>query len=140
MEVMKVHPDATLPTRGTPYSAGLDLYALEDTRLFRGETTVVRTGIAIALPPNTVALIRDRSSLGRKGIVVSGGVVDLDYRGQILVCLNMLNIDGPQGTLIQKGERIAQLLIVPVVWEEVEEVYSLPETQRGDGGFGSTGK
>lgn len=128
----KLHPDAKL-TRGSEWAAGYDLYATES-GVVRDSTQKFHTGIAVEIPPGYVGLIRDRSSLGSKGIVVSGGVIDSDYRGEILVCLTSLCYDRNQ--TVRVGDKIAQLVIVPCFQGEPTEVEALSETTRGTKGFG----
>jgi dUTP pyrophosphatase len=137
IEVVRVSPDAVLPTRAHPDDAGLDLYNLDDVLLEPGEGKVVKTGIALALPPGHVGLVADRSSLGKRGIKTAGGVIDAGYRGEIHIVL--WNISGASVQL-KRGERIAQLLILPVATPAVSEVSTLDETSRGTKGFGSSGK
>lgn len=137
LNILRVSQEATLPTRAHPDDAGLDLYGLEDVLLESGEGRVAKTGIAVALPEGFVGLVADRSSLAKKGIKTAGGVIDAGYRGEIHICL--WNISG-EAIQLKKGERIAQLLIIPIATPAVREVQSLDETQRGTRGFGSTGK
>ncbi|MEO7161709.1 MAG: dUTP diphosphatase [Bdellovibrionia bacterium] len=136
LKILRVNADAVLPTRAHPDDAGLDLYGLEDVFLEAGQGKVAKTGIALALPKGHVGLITDRSSLAKKGITTAGGVIDAGYRGEIQVVL--WNIS-PTPVQLKRGERIAQLLILPIATPVVAEVASLDETQRGLGGFGSTG-
>ncbi|MBI3553624.1 MAG: dUTP diphosphatase [Elusimicrobia bacterium] len=133
----KLDPKAVLPTRAHPDDAGLDLYALEDAELSPGDGKVVRTGVAVAVPAGHAGLICDRSSMARRGLKTAGGVIDAGYRGELGVVL--WNISG-QVQKIAKGERIAQLLIMPAATPAVREVPSLDATARGAKGFGSTGK
>lgn len=135
--VKKMHPDATLPTRAHPDDAGLDLYALEDGVLPSGGGLVARTGIAIALPEQTVGLVADRSSMAKRGVKTSGGVIDAGYRGEIHIVLRNIT---PEVIRFTRGERIAQLLILPCLTPAVYESQDLGETHRGAKGFGSTGK
>lgn len=135
--ILRVSQEATLPTRAHPDDAGLDLYNLEDILLEAGEGKVARTGIALALPPQHVGLVADRSSLAKKGIKTAGGIIDAGYRGEIHIVL--WNISGSPVHL-KKGERIAQLLIIPIATPAVTEVTTLDDTSRGTKGFGSTGK
>ena len=136
MQVTTLHPDATIPTRGSEYAAGLDLYADHGDTINPGERVLIGTGIAIALPPFTAGLIWPRSGLATKqGVDVLAGVVDADYRGEVRVAL--IN-HGAEPVDIEPGDRIAQLLIQPLAMVDVEVVDELPETARGDGGFGST--
>lgn len=137
LKVKLLSQTAKLPTRGTSGAAGLDLYA--DLGGEGNETafSLIPTGIAIAIPPGYVGLIRDRSSLAKHGFFVVGGVIDSDFRGNIQV---MLRCAGDWKISIEHGQRIAQLLIVPCPQLEVVEVTELDATERGAGGFGSTGR
>ncbi len=138
-------PDATdlpLPSYQTDGSAGVDLYAAvkKPITLQPGERALVPTGIRIALPQGYEAQVRPRSGLAiRHGIslVNAPGTIDSDYRGEIQVIL--INL-GQQPFTIQRGERIAQMVIAPVTRVEWEQVSELPPTTRGDGGFGHTGR
>lgn len=149
---MKLKIKAVSPKIGTeipfPYyasagAAAMDLHACIDEAVLlkAGERCTVPTGIAIALPDaGYVALVFARSGLGiKKGICLSNGVgvIDSDYRGEIAV--GLLNTSGSDYR-IQPGERVAQLAVVPVVQAELEQVDELDETERGAGGFGSTGR
>jgi dUTP pyrophosphatase len=136
MPVKKLSPHATLPTRNNPTDAGLDLYAAEDKEIKDQCGEMIKTDIAISLPPNTVGMICDRSGMGKKGFKVHGGIVDVPYRGSVNVIL--WNHSG-QTQSIKKGDRIGQLLVIPLLFPELEEVDSLDETERGDKGFGSSG-
>jgi dUTP pyrophosphatase len=137
LPVKKLSPEAVLPTRAHADDAGLDLYALEDATLADGEGKIVKTGVAVALPAGHVGLISDRSSMAKRGLKTAGGVIDAGYRGELGVVL--LNLSGkPQS--VAKGERIAQLLIFEVATPAVLEVKELDATERGDKGFGSTGR
>jgi len=137
INVLKVSPEATLPTRAHADDAGLDLYCLEDVILTPQKGKTTRTGIAIALPKGFVGLVADRSSMAKKGVKIAGGVIDAGYRGEIHVVL--WNISNEE-IRVQRGERIAQLLILPVATPQVREVNALDETERGAKGFGSSGK
>lgn len=137
VRVLRVSGEAVLPTRAHPDDAGLDLYALEDVLLEPGQGKAAKTGIAIALPVGHVGLVADRSSLAKKGVKTAGGVIDAGYRGEIHIVLWNISQAAVQ---LKKGERIAQLLILPIWTPAVAEVDSLDETQRGTKGFGSTGK
>ena len=143
LKIKKLNPIAILPTRGSEGAAGLDLYAclekpvtLEPRELYK-----IPTGVAIALPDrNTVGLVFARSGLGMKhGISLSNavGVIDSDYRGELVV--GLCNLSGDPYTLAP-GERFAQLVVMPLLQTELEETDDLGETARGTGGFGSTGK
>ena len=136
-EVKLLHDSAKPPTKGHMYDAGWDLYAFETISIPAGATVLVSTGIAMSIPKGYAGLIWDRSSVGVKGIHRHAGVIDSEYRGEVKVCLH----NTTQETYhIEKGDRIAQLLIqeVPTFIQHV--VKELDSTERGDGGFGSTGK
>jgi dUTP pyrophosphatase len=139
MKVVRMNKDIPLPAYETPGSAGMDLRAAIPALLAPGARTVVPTGLKMAIPPGFVGLVCGRSGLAAKyGVVTipSPGVIDSDYRGDARI--TMLNL-GQQLHEIDVGDRIAQLLIVPVTQIEWEEVEALDETERGEGGFGSTG-
>lgn len=143
LKIKKVRENAKVPQRATEGSAGLDLCAAidEPVLLKKGATAVIPTGIAIALTAsNYGAFVFARSGLAVKhgiGLLNSVGVIDSDYRGEIMV--GVINQIDEEYT-IQPGERIAQMVIMPVSTMPVEEVCELEETERGAGGFGSTGK
>ena len=137
IQILRVNPQATLPTRTHADDAGLDLYNLEDFHLEPGEGRAIKTGIALAIPRGYVGLVADRSSLGKRGLKTAGGVIDAGYRGEIHIVL--WNISA-QIFELKKGERLAQLLLIPIATPAVEEVTSLDETARGAKGFGSSGK
>ena len=135
--VKKLDDRAIIPTRGSVEAIGADLYALEDIIVKPGEVTAVRTGIAIAFPPAFYARIAPRSGLAaRWGIDTLAGVVDADYRGEVGVIVVNL---GAEPVTIERGERIAQLVVAPVVRAAFEPEPELNGTARGEGGFGSTG-
>jgi dUTP pyrophosphatase len=136
INVKLLRPTATMPTRSFR-SAGYDLYASESMICEAGQITVVPTGIATALPRGHVGLVWDRSGMGKKGLHVFGGVVDEDYRGEWFVMLfNSTN----RAYEIKQGDRIAQFLIQRIIQTNLKEVDDLDDTDRGDGGFGSTGR
>lgn len=137
LPIKKMVPHAVLPTRAHPDDAGLDLYGLETVTIEAGQGAMLRTGIAMELPNATVGLVADRSSLAKKGLKTAGGVIDAGYRGEIQVVIRNLTSESIE---LQAGERIAQLLILPILTPAVVEVSDLSETKRGTGGFGSTGK
>ena len=138
----KLDKRATVPAYGTPFAAGADLRALLDKniKIEPGETAFVHTGIATQIPDGLVGLIYARSGLAcKRGLAPANcvGVIDSDYRGEIMVALhNYSNI----AQEIEPDERIAQLVIAPYIMAEFEETESLNDTDRGSGGFGSTGK
>ena len=142
IKVKKLRSSALLPTYGTAFSAGADLYACleEEITILPGETKKIPTGIAMELPAGTAGLIYARSSLGtKKGLAPANkvGVVDSDYRGEIIVALHNHG-NAPQA--VEHGERVAQFVITPVLTPDYEMVKELSDTERNQGGFGSTGK
>ena len=142
IRVKKLRANAILPTYGSAEAAGADLYACLDeaVTIGPGETAWISTGIALEVPKGCAGLVYARSSLGAKrGLAPANkvGVVDSDYRGEIRVVL--LN-HGKTAQTIEHGERVAQFLITPVLTPPYEEVEELSDTNRGAGGFGSTGK
>lgn len=137
--VQRLHPGAILPARARPGDAGWDLCALEGGTLLPGERSLVPTGLSIALPPGFVGLVHPRSGLAlENGVTVANapGTIDAGYRGEIRVIL--VNLGGTSWRF-ESGARIAQLLVSRVEAPEWMEVDQLPGTQRGRGGFGSTG-
>lgn len=137
----RLRPDATLPVRQHPDDAGLDLCCVEAVRLGPGERASVPTGLAVAVPGGYAGFVTPRSGLAaRHGVTLvnTPGIVDAGYRGELRVLL--LNTDRAEPFAAEPGERIAQLLIVPVALPATVEVDALDETVRGDGGFGSTGR
>ena len=144
VEVMfaKLDPEASKPTQGTKSAAGWDLRALEETVVSKGTSTKIRTGLAVAIPEGWEGQIRSRSSLGAKGMIMPNGVgtIDSDYRGELMVLATWIG-EGNSITL-EKGERIAQMLISPVPLTIFREVSfeQLSTTDRGEGGFGSSGR
>ena len=142
IKVKKLREGAHLPTYGTEFSAGADIYACleEPVTILPGETRKIPTGIAMELPNGTAGLIYTRSSLGTKrGLAPANkvGVVDSDYRGEFLI---FMHNHGSEPQTITHGERIAQLLVTPVFTPGFVEADTLSNTARGTGGFGSTGK
>lgn len=138
--IKKLHHDAIIPTRGSSFAVGLDLYAVEDAVIMCGRVTKVHTGIAIAFPETHYARIAPRSGLAfKEGVHTMAGVVDCDYRGEIVVGLTKLTDYPGKMFQIRKGERIAQLIMERADIMPVYEVGALPETARGVNGFGSTG-
>lgn len=140
LKVKRLHPDAQLPTRGTDGSAGLDMYSIEDVEIQPDGIGMLRTGIAMEMPPGYYGLLLTRSSTGKRMVRLSAGAnaaPDNDYRGEILVYLTN---DGIYPWQIRTGDRIAQVVVSPYLPCNVVEVDELSETQRGSGGFGSTGR
>ena len=142
IKVKKLRPGAHLPTYGTEFSAGADLYACleEPVTIAPGETKKIPTGLAMEIPIGCAGLIYARSSLGtKKGLAPANkvGVVDSDYRGEFMI---FLHNHGTEAQTICHGDRVAQLVITPVFTPGFEEAEELSDTARGAGGFGSTGK
>ncbi|MCL2583061.1 MAG: dUTP diphosphatase [Streptosporangiales bacterium] len=138
--ITRVDPDAVLPSYAKPGDAGADLAACEDVDLAPGERAMVRTGIAVALPDGYAAFVHPRSGLAAKqGVTVvnAPGTIDAGYRGEIKVIL--LNTDAARPVSFRRGDRIAQLVVQRVENVTFREVASLPGSDRGEGGFGSTG-
>lgn len=137
IKVKRLHPQAQLPTKGSPWASGYDLYSLESTYLKPKLVTKLPLGIATEIPAGYCAMIKDRSGMGSKGIHVFGGVIDSDYRGEWSVLL--FNSKGMHHR-IEIGDRVAQFLVVAVPGFYLEWSEELGGTVRGVGGFGSTGQ
>lgn len=142
VNIKKLNSKATIPTYGTEYAAGADLYACIDEALtiHPGETKFIGTGIALEIPEGYAGLIYARSGLScKKGLAPANkvGVVDADYRGEITVALHNHSLEEKT---IEPNERIAQMVIAPFLAATFNEVDELSDTVRGVGGFGSTGK
>lgn len=141
VKIKKLNPNAVIPTYGSPYAAGADLYACIDTAeaIKPGETKLIKTGLSIELPVGYAAFIYARSGLASKrGLAPANkvGVVDCDYRGEIMVALHNHSLTEQT---VEPKERIAQMVIAPYITAEFEEADTLSDTERGSGGFGSTG-
>jgi dUTP pyrophosphatase len=138
LKILKLNPQAKLPNYAHPGDIGMDLYSLEDKMLEPGERHIFFVGFALEFPEGYGAIVKDKSSLPKNaGIHTLGGVFDAGYRGEYNV--NLINL-GKEPYQIHIGDKIAQLLIVPVVIAELEEVKKLSDTSRGHGRFGSTGR
>jgi dUTP pyrophosphatase len=139
LPIRRLRDGAQLPERAYSGDAGLDLATCEPLALGPGERAVVPTGLAVAIPVGYAGFVQPRSGLAaRDGIAVvnSPGLIDSGYRGEIKVVL--LNTDREKSFVAEPGERIAQLVVLPVPDVQVEEVEELPETERGARGFGSS--
>lgn len=141
VKFVKLNSDAIVPTYGTPFAAGADLYALPhgDIKINSGETVMIHTGIAMQIPDGTAAFIFARSGIATKrGLAPANkvGVIDSDYRGEIMVPIH--NHSQTQ-QVIASGERVAQMVIMPYIKAEFTESETLEETERNVSGFGSTG-
>lgn len=142
INIKKLNQDATIPTYGTESSAGADLYACleESTTINPGETLLVKTGLAMEIPTGYAGLVYSRSGLATKrGLAPANkvSVIDSDYRGELMIPLHNHSKE-PQS--IDKNERIAQIIFTPYLQGMFHEVSELNETDRGTGGFGSTGQ
>jgi dUTP pyrophosphatase len=140
LPVRKVRPDAVLPSRAYDGDAGLDLAAADAVVLAPGERAVVGTGLAVAVPAGHAGFVQPRSGLAAKHgitIVNAPGLVDSGYRGEVKVVL--LNT-GDQPFAVEPGMRIAQFVVLPVAAVELVEVADLPDTDRGERGYGSSGR
>ncbi len=137
----RARADLSLPSYETPYAAGMDICAAPETSitLSVGQRTLVNTGLAVAIPPGYEIQVRPRSGLAVKhGVTVlnSPGTIDSDYRGEIKIAL--INL-GERDYVVQRGDRIAQLVVAPVVQAQIRLAEELDKTLRGSGGFGHTG-
>ena len=140
--IKKINDKAIIPTYGSEYAAGADMYACLDAavQIEPGQTVLIHTGIAMEIPAGYAGLVYARSGLAsKKGLAPANkvGVIDADYRGEIMVALHN---HGTQTQSVEPGERIAQLVIAPYITGVFHQVDELSDTVRGDGGFGSTGR
>lgn len=142
VKVAKTDPNARMPTKGSAKAAGWDLYCLEDTVVNFRSSVKLPTGLRLAIPEGYEGQVRARSSLGSKGLILphSIGTIDADYRGQLFVLMTWIG-EG-DSYKVKSGERIAQLVIAPIPNVQFIEVKAeeLGETERGEGGFGSSGR
>ena len=137
----KLNENAKVPTYGSPYSAGADLYALCENAVTigAGKTEFIHTGISLEIPEGVVGLIYARSGMAcKRGVAPANkvGVIDSDYRGEIIVCLHN---HGEEAVMVENGERVAQMVFAPYFTASFTESEELSGTERGAGGFGSTG-
>ncbi|MGB3862693.1 MAG: dUTP diphosphatase [Candidatus Aminicenantaceae bacterium] len=137
IKVKRIHNDAKLPCYGHVGDAGLDLFSVMECVLKGGEARAISTGIQVAIPDGYVGLIWDKSGISLKNIHRLAGVVDSGYRGEIKIVMTNLSTEAFS---IEKGMKIAQMLIQPVIKVKVVDSEVLDETTRGENGFGSTGK
>lgn len=141
LRIAKLKDEACVPTRAHEGDAGVDLYACEAAHLGPGERWSVGTGVAVEIPEGHAGLVLPRSGIARDhgiALVNSPGLIDTGYRGEVRVLL--LNTDPAEVFRVAPGDRIAQLVLVPVGLAEPVEVESLSDSSRGDGGFGSSGR
>lgn len=138
MDLQQLDFDLPVPRYAHPGDAGIDLYAAEDA-IVTGETVLIPTGVAVAVPDGHVGLVCPRSGLAAHGVTVANapGVVDAGYRGELMVRLTTTSKNPYR---VHRGDRIAQLLVVPILRPEVNVVVDLDDTERGTNGFGSTGR
>lgn len=137
IQVKKLREDAVVPVYAHSGDAGMDLYSVEQVTLAPGGRAGVATGVAMSIPEGNVGLVWEKSGrAAAEGLSTMAGVIDAGYRGEIVV---VLRNSGDEPIVIEPHQKIAQLLIQPVVRGEITEVQELDDTPRGDGGFGSTG-
>jgi dUTP pyrophosphatase len=138
LRVKKLNKEAIIPKYAHFDDAGFDLFAIEDTVIKKGERNQVKTGLALEIPTGYVGLVWDKSGISfKEGLKTMAGVVDSTYRGEVMVALINLS---DKDYKFDKGHKVAQMIIQKKETVEFEEVFELPETKRGEGAFGSTGK
>lgn len=136
---VKMNDDAIVPTYGTLFSAGADLYSVEEVKIDAGDTKIIHTGIILEIPEGYGGFVFARSSLASKrGLAPANkvGVIDSDYRGEIMVSLHN---HSNESQVVEKGERVAQIVFMPYAMANFIQTEDLSKTERGEGGFGSTG-
>lgn len=133
---------AWVPTRAHARDAGLDLYAIERAEILPGQDHTLRTGIAVAIPEGHFGLVALRSSVAKRGLSLQNGlgVIDAGYRGEILIAASCRRPKLGGIVEVEEGDRIAQLLVLPILETKVSIVNDLPDSERGEGGFGSSGR
>jgi dUTP pyrophosphatase len=136
VKVKKLDLDAHLPQRAYENDAGADLFSIDRFEIPPHSSAKIKTGIAISLPKKTAGLIWGKSSVETKGLIVTAGLIDEGYRGEIIVCMQNLT-DKIQ--IVEKNQKIAQLVVIPVYYPNFKETDELPASKRGIFGFGSTG-
>ncbi len=137
LKIKRLHPDAQLPNYAHPGDVGLDLYSLEEKTVQPGEHARFFNGFALEFPEGYAAIVKDKSSISKAGLHTMGGVFDAGYRGEYNV--HLVNLSDKPYT-VEKGDKIAQIVILAVERPEIEEVDELSDSSRGTGGFGSTGR
>lgn len=146
LQIFKLNPEAIIPTRNLVTDAGIDIYSVVDMFIPVHDNRIVTTGVAINIPDGYVGKIEDRSSMGKKGLRVGGGVIDTGYSGSLDVMIHNLSFDtdhnfhGLAGYHVRKGDKIAQMLIIKVELPEIVEVNELWKSERGNKSFGSSGR
>ena len=134
---IKLDSDALMPERKHSTDAGLDLKSTEDCTIPAHEFRTVNTGVHVQLPPGTVGMLKSRSGMNTKHGITSTGVVDEGYEGPIKVALHN---DSNEEYIVKRGDRVTQLVVLPVLYEDVELVDEITGGERGDNGYGSTGR
>ena len=137
IKIKRLNPEAKLPNYANPGDVGLDLYSLEEITIQPGEHARFWNGFALEFPEGFAAIVKDKSSISKAGLHTMGGVFDAGYRGEYNV--HLVNLSDKPYT-VEKGHKVAQLIIFPVAIAELEEVSELSDSSRGEGRFGSTGK
>ncbi len=139
LKVKRIDEEAIIPKYVHSTDSGMDIYSIENKVINPGETVLIKTGLKIELPPNTEAQIRPKSGIALKNSVTvlnTPGTIDEGFTGEI--CIILIN-HGKEDYKVNKGEKIAQMVIQPVIRVDIEEVHDIQNTSRGEGGFGSTG-
>jgi dUTP pyrophosphatase len=137
VKIKLLHPDAKIPKYGSSEAAGFDLYSVEDATILPGELKMIHTGISLEFPNGFHVQIWDRSGKAKEGVHLFAGVADSDYRGEYRILAYNASKEPHK---IEKGDRVAQALLVPILRAEFEQVEELSDSERGAGGFHSTGK
>ncbi len=137
IKIKKIKEDAKFPTYAHPGDVGMDMYSLETITLEPGERHVFFHGFAMEFPEGYAAIMKDKSGMAKKGLHTMGGVFDAGYRGEYNT--QLINL-GSTSYIVEKGDKISQIIIYPVIIADLEESETLSETSRGEGRFGSTGK
>ncbi|MDG1524683.1 MAG: dUTP diphosphatase [Candidatus Thalassarchaeaceae archaeon] len=142
VRIARIHPDAQLPVQGSDLAAGFDLHSVERVEVRKGTTEMLPTGLILAIPAGWEGQVRCRSGLGKRGLILPNGIgtIDADYRGELMVLAHWIG-EG-DSFVVEKGERIGQLLLkrVPEIRFIEVDKNDLEDTGRGAGGFGSTGR
>ncbi len=137
IKIKRLHPDAKLPSYAHPGDVGLDMYSLEEKTLKPAEHHIFDVGFALEFPEGFAAIVKDKGGISKANLHTMGGVFDAGYRGEYNV--HLVNL-GQESYKVEKGDKIAQLIIYPVEIADIEEVDELSESVRGEGRFGSTGR
>jgi dUTP pyrophosphatase len=135
--IKRCHPEATIPRKATSWAAGFDLHSIEECEIPAHEVKKISTGVCLEIPEDHFGKIFDRSSLAIRQLIILGGVIDNDYRGELFVILH--NLSSTSYT-VKKGDKVAQLVFIPQPRFEFRETCELKNTDRGEKGFGSSGK